>query len=322
MMSYKQITYEQRIVINQLKKLNYSNSSIADEIGVDKSTIGRELKRNSGQRGYRYNQAHAMTNARKRQRRQQNPIIDEYKLILITMSCDEWSPEQISGFLKHELNIYISHETIYQWIWADKRAGGELYKHLRHGQKKKRKRYGSKDARGQIKDRVSIDERPAIVDQRIRFGDWEIDTVIGANHQGALITAVERKSQFTCIEYVPNKEANLVSDRIVAMLWPYRGHVHTITIDNGKEFSDHKRIAEQLNVKIYFAHPYHSWERGLNEQVNGLIRQYFPKKTSFANITKEDTKHVEYKLNNRPRKRLNFQQPINYFLNSIVALGT
>lgn len=321
-MKYSHISYEQRVQIYTLLSTGFAKTQIARQIGVHKSTISREVKRNRGHRGYRYKQAQELAMRRRQQSPKHIHFTDELKKMAEPLIKQEWSPEQIAGHLEREHAIKISHETIYQWLWADKRAGGDLYTHLRHGKKKRRKRYGKNDARGQIKDRVSIDQRPAMVAQKERLGDWEIDTMIGAKHQGVLVTAVERKTQWTRIKKIRNKEAKLVADTIVKMLGPYRDHVHTITIDNGKEFANHRSIAKRLEAAVYFAHPYHSWERGLNEQINGLIRQYFPKKMDFTPLTKTDTEFVEKRLNNRPRKLLNFQSPNKIFLNQIVALGT
>ncbi len=161
-----------------------------------------------------------------------------------------------------------------------------------------------------------------MVDSKERIGDWEIDTIIGKNHKGALVTAVERKTKFTCISHVPRKEAALVSKALINMLEPYKYFVCTLTGDNGKEFSEHQRIADALNADFYFANPYCSWERGLNENTNGLIRQYFPKKTCLLNVDINHIKAVQDKLNNRPRKLLNYQKPAQLFLNPCVALGT
>ena len=208
------------------------------------------------------------------------------------------------------------------FIIDEQNRGGQLYKHLRLGRKKRRKRIKTNDRRGQIPNRTSIDERPAVVDNKERVGDWEVDTIIGKNHKGALVTAVERKFKFCCIAHVPRKEADLVAQALIDMLMPYKDLTFTITGDNGKEFSKHQKIAEALDAKFYFAHPYCSWERGLNENTNGLIRQYYPKKTSLENIDKEHVVYVQNRLNNRPRKSLNFQKPADLFLNSFVALGT
>jgi IS30 family transposase len=320
--SYSQLTFEQRTEIKAYLKIGLSQSQIANLVGVHKSTISRELKRNTGLKGYRPKQAQEKTDTRRKSSVKHVRFTDEVKQQVLFYLKQDWSPEQISNYLSINEDIHISHETIYQFIWTDKKSGGNLFEHLRWKHKKRKKRYGKNDRRGQIKDRVSIDDRPAIVDKKERIGDWEIDTIIGSNHHGALVSAVERKSNFSCIRFVQKKEAKLVANAIIDMLAPYKNQVLTITVDNGKEFAMHKAIAERLEADVYFAHPYSSWERGLNEQVNGLIRQYFPKKSSFKNISENDTNFVENRLNNRPRKKLNFQKPINIFSNSVVALGT
>jgi len=321
-MSYKQLSYEQRVEIRVLLKLGYSRTKIAGYLGVHKSTVSRELSRNVGQRGYRPKQAQISTEDRRRNARKHVRFTDDVRERVVFYLKQEWSPEQISGYLAKNEDMHICHETIYQYVWADKQAGGEHYKHLRHAHKKRKKRYGKNDRRGQIKDRISIDERPKIVDTKERFGDWEIDTIIGRKHQGALISAVERKSHVSLIEFVPKREADLVAEKIIHMLKPFKNNVFTITVDNGKEFAQHKKIARDLETDVYFAHPYSSWERGLNENMNGLIRQYFPKKYDFNRITKNDTLFVENRLNHRPRKSLNFLKPCELFTNSSVALGT
>jgi IS30 family transposase len=321
-MTYQQLTYEHRNELKAYLKLGLKLVYIAHLIGVHKSTICRELQRNSGQRGYRPNQAQQKANSRKKNSRKKTRFTEAVKQRVEFYLKQDWSPEQVSGRLALEEGIHISHETIYQHIWADKQAGGDLYTHLRGACKKKKKRYGTKDDRGQIKDCVRIDNRPEVVDKKERIGDWEIDTIIGSHHQGALVSAVERKSQLTLIEYVPQKQADIVTKTIINMLKPFKSKVLTITVDNGKEFALHKNIAQELAAHVYFAHPYHSWERGLNENTNGLIRQYFPKKYDFRTITKQDTVFVETRLNNRPRKTLDFKKPIEIFFNNSVALGT
>ena len=321
-MSYQQIICEQRVTIYALLKAGCSQTKIADIIGVSKSAISREIKRNSGLKGYRPKQAHQRALERRQNADKNIRFTDEIKKEVTKLLNQDWSPEQICGRLKTTGKPYVSHETIYQFVIADQKNGGELYKHLRQGHKKHRKRNKGNDRRGQIPNRVSIDQRPPVVDNKERIGDWEIDTMIGKNHKGALVTAVERKTNFTCIGHVPRKEAALVSRVLIDMLKPYKNFVHTLTSDNGKEFTEHEKIANELNAQFYFAHPYSSWERGLNENTNGLIRQYFPKKTSLVNVDKQKLVDVQNKLNNRPGKLLKFKQPIQLFLNLSVALGT
>jgi IS30 family transposase len=236
---------------------------------------------------------------------------------------EEWSPEQISGWLAAEKQIKISHEWIYQAVIDDKSQKGDLHLHLRC-QKQRKKRYGAYSCRGQIKERVSIDERPSIVDERSRIGDWEADTVIGRQGGEVLVTLVERKTRLSLIGLAINKTAQAVKETILALLRPLMDQVKTLTYDNGKEFAYHKAISAALNSEAYFAHPYHSWERGLNENTNGLIRQYLPKKMDFKSVAEEDVRQIQNKLNNRPRKCLGFKTPnqLFFWINPPVALGS
>lgn len=311
---YTQLTRDQRYQIYAFLKAGFSQMAIAKEIGVHKSTVSRELSRNHGKRGYRPKQAHRLAANRRMVARKHVKLTPRLIALIESLIKQELSPEQVSGFLKRASRFTISHEAIYQHILKDKAHGGKLYQHLRHANKKRKKRYGSYDRRGQIVDRVSIDERPAIVDAKKRFGDWEIDTVIGKNHKGALITIVERKSKYTLIKRLAKKTADLVAKATVDLLSPFSKRVLTITSDNGKEFSQHNVIAKELKSNFFFAHPYHSWERGLNENTNGLIRQYFPKSTNFQLVTDEQIQTVMDRLNNRPRKTLGFKSPNEVFL--------
>jgi len=321
-MAYKQLTQEKRYGLKAYMQAGFSIPQISKELMVHKTTLYREVARNTGRRGYRPKQANTRALERRYCSRKTSRLTTDVIARIVYLLRLDLSPEQISGYLKKEHHIHISHETIYQYVLTDKSNGGNLYKHLRHSSKKRRKRYGSHDKRGQIPNRVIIDKRPKIVDSKERTGDWEADTVIGKNHKGALVTVVERKTKFTCIRYVPNKSADLVAKALIDMLRPYREQVLTITKDNGKEFAYHEKVSRALNAQIYFAHPYHSWERGLNENTNGLIRQYFPKNYSFINITNDDVLKVQNRLNMRPRKSLNFKTPLEEFLNIKVALGT
>ena len=321
-MKYRQLTYEQRVELYALLKADHNQTQIAKIIGVSKSTVSREIKRNTGLKGYRPKQANQHALDRRQHAEKHVRFTEEVKKLVNELLKQKWSPEQISGRLKL-LNIAtVSHETIYQHVINDQNNGGDLYKNLRQGRKKRRKRIKSKDRRGQIPNRISIDKRPVEVDNKERKGDWEVDTIIGQNHKGALVTAVERKFKFTCISHVRNKEAHVVAKALIDMLKPYKKFVHTITSDNGKEFAKHQKIAKALNAQFYFAHPYCAWERGLNENTNGLIRQYFPKKSNLTSVNKEHIIDVQNDLNNRPRKSLDFLTPAELFLNSFVALGT
>jgi IS30 family transposase len=298
-------------------KAQNKQKDIAAIIGVCSSTISRELKRNTGCRGYRPKQAHNIVLSRKHAAYKVIKMtIDVIRLIEAKIRLD-WSPEQVSGWLNLEKTVRISHERIYQHIWSDKRQGGTLYAHLRQSNKKRKKQYGSQDKRGQIRNRISIDERPEVVEHKTRIGDWEIDTVIGQHHQGALVTIVDRVSKFTLIKKVNSKHADVVTAATITLLTPYLDKTLTITADNGKEFAGHERMTKQLDATVYFAHPYHSWERGLNENTNGLIRQYFTKGSSFEHITDQQVDEVTNKLNHRPRKTLNYKTPHAVFFDEI-----
>jgi IS30 family transposase len=312
---YQQLTMEQRYGIYSLIKTGHSQAEIATVIGVHKSTISRELRRNHGDRGYRYQQAHRKANDR---RKGKVPLrIDQETWNLIESLIEEdWSPEQISGWLKLEMNISVSHEWIYHHILLDKQSGGELYRHLRC-RKKRKKRYGSTDRRGEIRNRVSIDKRPAIVEAKERIGDWEADTIIGKGHKQALVSVTERKSRFALIYKVEQKTSDQVTKAVNKLLRPIKQSVHTVTSDNGKEFAGHEVLSNKLEADFYFAHPYASFERGLNENTNGLIRQYFPKNRDFTTITNEEILRTIKKLNNRPRKCLGFKTPNQVFFKGV-----
>jgi len=306
-MNYKQLTEVERYQIQAFLKAGYTKKKIAEELGRHPSTIGRELSRNTGLRGYRPRQAQRLANERKQHHRH-TQITDVTWGNVETLLKKTWSPEQISQWLTLIGLPSVSPEWIYRYILADKEAGGDLSSYLRC-QKKRKKRYGSVESRGQLKNRVSIDERPSIVDERKRVGDWELDTVIGHRGGAVLVTAVERKTRFSVIAQAPNKTAESVKQSILDALTPLAAWVKTLTYDNGKEFALHEDIAEALEAKGYFAHPYHSWERGLNENTNGLIRQYVPKGTSMDDLTQFEVDSIMDSLNNRPRKCLGFRTP-------------
>jgi len=309
MRNYKQLSQEQRYQIEILKKAGKTQKEIAELLGVSPGTICRELKRNQGKRGYRPKQAQIKADKRRAQATKALKMTEGLVRLIEEKIVLDWSPEQVSGWLKAELGIAISHERIYQHIWTDKRHGGTLYLHLRQSHKKRKKQYGSKDKRGQIRNRISIDERPAIVEEKNRIGDWEIDTVIGQNHQGALVTLVDRVSKFTLIKKIDSKQAEVVTEATIILLKPYLDKALTITADNGKEFAGHETIKAHLNAEVSCVNHFYSWEPGLNENTNGLIRQYFTKGSSFENITDEDVEAVMHKLNHRPRKTLYYQTP-------------
>ena len=307
--SYHQLTEPQRYQIYALKKVGQDQQTIAAVLGVSPSTVSRELRRNRSQRGYRAHQAHQQALARRRHKAKATKMTPAVVARVEALIGQDWSPEQVAGRLHREEGVRISIERIYQHLRADRQAGGPLWPHLRHSRKKRKKRYGKPDARGQIKDRVSIEVRPAIVDEKSRIGDWEIDLVIGAKHRGALLTLVERRSRYTLLGKVRSKQADEVAAQAIALLQPHQDHTFTVTADNGKEFAAHQTIAQAVGAAVYFAHPYHSWERGLNENTNGLIRQYAPKGESLEHLTQQEVDYIRNQLNHRPRKCLDFQTP-------------
>lgn len=320
-MTYTQLTREQRYQIYILRKAGHRRNFIAAEIGVHPSTITREMARGSGQRGYRPKQADELAQARK-QKRYQPRINSATWAVVAGLLCQDWSPEQVSGWLAKEKQPGVSHESIYQYIYADKARGGELHRHLRC-RKKRRKRYGSYDRRGQLPNRRSIEERPKIVEQKRRIGDWEADTIIGQNHKQAILSLTERKSKLCLLKKIERNTAEAVERAMSELLQPLAKKVQTITSDNGREFANHQSLATTLDASFYFAHPFAAWERGLNENTNGLVRQYFPKGSDFSQLTERDIERVMGRLNNRPRKTLSYRTPRQvFFKEQKIALTT
>lgn len=319
-MNYTQLTEPERYQIYVLKKAQHSQKEIAALVGRSKSTISRELKRNKGLKGYRPQQAQRLSDNRRRAARKHCKLTDQVRQWIGQLIGQQLSPEQVVDYLATHKGVSLHHESIYKLIYADKAQGGDLHTHLRIANKRYRKRYGSYDRRGRIANRVSIDERPGVVDRRTRIGDWEGDTVIGANRSGALLTLVERKSLYTVIVRLSGKHAEPLANAAVKCLKDVADKVLTITFDNGLEFAQHEQIARQLDAKIYFAHPYCSWERGVNENTNGLIRQYFPKGTDFNKVSDEQVKFVMDRLNNRPRKSRGGKSPNEIFMGQRVEL--
>lgn len=299
-----------------------SQNKIAQQLSVSQSTISRELSRNTGKRGYRIKQAQIRADKRRLSARKTIKMTVELIALIESRIKEKWSPEQISGWLKEEQNTLISHETIYQHIWSDKRTGGQLFQYLRRKGKAYQSRSKDKQAgRGFIKNRVSIDERPSVVEDKSRVGDWEIDLVIGKGHSGALVTIVERKTSFTVSMRVDDKSAKTVTAATIALLQPFKDAVLTITADNGKEFAYHEKMTEHLGCGVYFADPYCSWQRGLNENTNGLLRQYWPKSTDFKKVSQSSVQGVIVKLNDRPRKKLNYKTPAKLMAEHMVAIA-
>lgn len=315
------ITSEQRYTIEVMLKEGYRQKEIANAIGKCKSVISREISRNCDGRSGEYRSQ--LANRKCKNRHASKPkkvrftqkvqIYVERKLSL------EWSPEQISKTPNDKGLDMVSHERIYQHILQDQKQGGQLYKKKRR-QRKYHSRLRGSDRRGKIKNAVNISQRPQVVDAKSRVGDFEVDLVIGANHKGALVTINERKTGFTKVQRVKSKNSKAVAKAIIRALLPIKEYCHTITSDNGKEFADHELISQELNVDFYFADPYSSWQRGANENYNGLLRQYFPKKTSFESLTWYEVQKAENRLNNRPRKRLGFKTP-NFQFNKFTKVA-
>jgi IS30 family transposase len=316
-LKYKHLTQEERYHIAALKKANFNQKFIANELSVSESTISRELKRNSSSQkrsDSAINANKVSVTRRKYDSKKSNLKMDiKLKNIIRKYIVDDWSPEQISKRLNVVDITNISYVSIYQFVEQDKQHGGDLYTHLRfHHTGDRRAKYGSKN-KGRIKGRTSISKRDKIVDEKSRVGDWEIDTIVGAGKKGAITTVVERVTSLVRISIPTTKKAIEVENETIRILKPLKDKIFTITSDNGLEFANHQNISKALDYKHYFCHPYSSWERGLNEYTNGLIRQYIPKGTSFENITLEYIKMIEDKLNNRPRKALNWKTPNEVF---------
>lgn len=309
---YKQLTSEQRYTISVLLSKGLKKKEIAEAIGVSNSTITRELQRNSSKRGV-YKWEIAQKQAEKRSKRTPgNRAISKaiWSSVKHYLVDEQWSPEQISGYLAKD-DIKISHETIYAWIREDKRNRGTLYKHLRHRLKHRKKYVGA--GRSCIINRKSIHERPAEADGK-RFGDLEMDTIVGPNNQQAIVTLVDRNTNMLFMKKLKyGKDAKNLALTVIELLKPIKKKLKTITTDNGKEFSAHEIISEALGVDVFFTDPYSSWQKGAIENANGLIRQYIPKKVSFDDYDDKDIKDIEEKINRRPRKKLGFETPIERF---------
>ncbi len=326
--NYCHLTLVQRYKIEALLKAGHKASFISSQLKVDRSTLYREIKRNSTKTGcYSAGLAQEISLEKKERfalNRKFSSTMERF--IRDKLSDQQWSPEQITGYCKRKDIPMVSHERIYQFIYQEKAEGGQLYKHLRVASKKYRKRYGSVKNKGStIKDRVSIDLRSDCINNKERVGDWEIDTIVGKDNKGAIVTIAERATAFVLIARLNGKNAMELAKAVVRLMAPFKDLVLSITSDNGTEFAMHKYIAKKLQTEFYFAHPYSSWERGLNEYTNRLIRQYIPKKTDFNEVNNQQIKNITMKLNSRPRKKLDFKSPGIVFLNSFdtkVALAS
>ena len=316
-MKYQQLTIEDRYTLSALRMQDYSVAKIAEAIGRHRSTIYRELNRNKNKRsgGYVAPEADSRTRGRRRRsRRNRHYTEDDFKIVRKFLHKD-WSPEQIAGYIKRKklMKRKMSHETIYQYIWRDRHNGGSLWKHLRQSPKLRRKRYKAYDSRGRLANKRHISERPASVETRKEFGHWEIDTVMGRGSSDCIVTLVERKTGYVMIGELPDRTTDSLNMKTKMLIRRDRFKFKTITADNGTEFNQYDKIEMGTGVKFYFANPYHSWERGTNENTNGLIRQYLPKGKSMASLTQAECDEIAYQLNTRPRKRLNYKTPLEKY---------
>jgi IS30 family transposase len=315
-MTYRQITSEERYTIAALRGEGLNYSEIARRLGRHRSTISREVGRNSSRWDgcYRPSKAIERTHGRRsRSRRNQHFSRTDFAVVERLLKQD-WSPEQVSGSLHLHGGLSISYETIYNHIWRDKEDGGELYRHLRCSPKLRRKRHNSYDSRGRLAGKRHISERPSYVEKRKSVGHWEIDTVVGKGAKDCVTTLVERRTGYAMIGKLQDRTKIETSGRAKMLMRRAPGRFKSITADNGTEFHDYKSVEAATGVKFYFATPYHSWERGINENLNGLLRQYLPKRTSQAGITQRDCDRIAKKLNTRPRKRLGYRTPEECFL--------
>ncbi|MEZ8095026.1 IS30 family transposase [Photobacterium swingsii] len=315
-MKYKQLTENERYTLSVLRKQGYNQAQIAKALGRHRSTISREVNRNSCRidNAYRPSKAQKRTNGRRRRSRRNKRITAEQLKQVKQLLVKDWSPEQIVGHLKIAGKPTISHESIYQFIWKDKANGGQLWKHLRQATKKRRKRYGAYDSRGRLASKRHISERPASVETRKTRGHWEIDTVMGKGSKHCIVTLVERKTGYTLIGQLDDRTTASLNRRTIKIMNRLDGLFTSITADNGTEFHQYKEIENATGTRFYFANPHHSWERGTNENTNGLIRQYLPKGTSMATLTQAKCDAIAKRLNTRPRKRLSFKTPEESFI--------
>jgi IS30 family transposase len=298
-----------------LRRQGYNKSQIARQLGRHRSTVGRELGRNSTRADGRYRASTAQERTqgrRSRSRRNQRFSAEDFATV-DELLCRQWSPEQVSGHLARSGLLLISHETIYRHVWRDKKEGGLLYTHLRGARKQRRKRYRTYDSRGRLAGKRLISERPAAVEMRRQVGHWEIDTVMGTGSKDCIVSLVERKTGLLLIGKLKDRTTASLNRRVIRLIQRHKGAFKTITSDNGTEFHDYHRIEERTQATFYFATPYHSWERGSNENANGLVRQYLPKGTGMAGLSQQLCNAIAQKLNTRPRKRLGFKTPLECY---------
>ena len=324
MKQYQHLNKEERFYIWNALRTGSSQQEVALALHRNPSTISREIRRNKYPQAKMYTYHWALEIIKWRKSRvdktKYRKMDEDLETKIINLIKQYLSPEQVSGYLEKHHQISISHETIYRFIYADKARHQSLRPFLRQGGKLRRKRYGSGARVSKIPNRVCITERPDIVEEKQRIGDWECDTVIGKDRKSVLVTVVDRCTLKTCCSRVYNHTAGVVAQAIIRMMMPHIDKVHTLTFDNGSEFVQHEKIAKALNAKTYFAHPYSSWERGINENTNGLLRQFLPKGTDFTKVSWQFVKRAVDYLNNRPRKTRGYLTPNQLFNNEFLQL--
>lgn len=312
------LTFQEREVLYRMKRTEKTIPEIADTLGRHRSTIYRELGRNTGGRGYRPQQAQRLADERREACRQPTKMSNpELKKYVIEKLKKKWSPEQIAGRIRKDLprknNCHVSYPTIYNWLVTD---ASELREHLRRGYRR-----STPETRGQLKDCVGIAGRPKAVDSKRRYGDWEGDTVVSPGRRSGIVTMVERKSQYLRVRKTTSlKSVDTMRAACCSLQDLPEDLLRTITLDNGKEFAEHQRLTDNLGTDVYFAQPYASWQRGLNENTNGLLRQFFPKGTDFSRISRRQVARAEKLLNERPRKTLGYRTPSEVLNKKCVAI--
>jgi IS30 family transposase len=314
-MTYRQLSPEERYMLAALRRQGLNQAEIARTLGRHRSTVCREVRRNSTRADghYRPFTAQERTNGRRSRSRRNLRFSAEDFALIDELLCRQWSPEQVAGYLRRAGRLSISHETIYRHVWRDKKRGGALHTHLRGARKRRRKRYGAYDSRGRLAGKRMISERPEEVETRGRVGHWEADTVAGSGGKDCVVTLVERRTGLVLVGKLKDRTAGSLSRRVIRLIRGHGGAFETVTADNGTEFHDYKRVERMTGASFYFARPYHSWERGSNENANGLLRQYLPKGQSMAGLSQKQCNAISRKLNTRPRKRLGFRTPLECF---------
>lgn len=321
-MKYTQLTTDERYIIATFKRLGFSQALAAHVLGRSPSTVSRELRRNAypTDGAYRARHAQSMANGRRRRSRQGSTVAAEVWTRVEELLREDYSPEQVSGYLRRMREPSASHETIYRHVWDDKRRGGDLHTHLRGARKKRRKRYGAYDSRGRLAGKRPIGDRPPGAENRSRVGHWEIDTVMGSS-RACVLTLVDRKTGYVQIGKLQARTVEATNRRLEELMAKDSERYHTITSDNGCEFHGYKAVEAGHKVRFYFAAPHHSWERGTNENTNGLIRQYLPKRSNMDGVTQAQCDAIADKLNARPRKRYGYRTPAElYYKSTNVAL--